>query len=69
MVEIKRRVIQIANSTQLISLPRKWTIQHNIKKGDELDVQEDGSKIILSTDFEDILRESMGFKAKSRLLF
>ena len=30
---MKRKVIQIANSTQLISLPRKWVLDHNIKKG------------------------------------
>ncbi|MBI2134389.1 AbrB/MazE/SpoVT family DNA-binding domain-containing protein [Candidatus Woesearchaeota archaeon] len=47
---MKRRVIQIANSTQLISLPRKWTLQYNIKKGDELEVEEDGNKITVSTE-------------------
>lgn len=47
---MKRKVIQIADSTQLISLPRKWALQHNIKKGDELDVEEQGNKIIVGTD-------------------
>lgn len=47
---MKRRVIQIANSTQLISLPRKWTQQFNIKKGDELEVEEQGNKIIVGTE-------------------
>jgi len=47
---IKRRVIQIAESTQLISLPRKWAQKYNIKKGDELDIDEQGSKIVISTD-------------------
>ena|SRR3989344_5290577 len=46
---MKRKVIQIAESTQLISLPRKWSLAHNIKKGDELEVDEDGSRIIVST--------------------
>lgn len=45
---MKRRVIQIADSTQLISLPRQWTKLHEIKKGDELDVIEDGNKVIVS---------------------
>jgi phosphate uptake regulator len=35
---MKRRVIQIANSTQLISLPRKWALENNIRKGDELEI-------------------------------
>ncbi len=47
---MKRRVIQIANSTQLISLPRKWTLQFGIKKGDELEVEEKGNKIEVSTE-------------------
>jgi phosphate uptake regulator len=47
---MKRKVIQIANSTQLVSLPRKWALQHEIKKGDELDVREEGNTIVVSTD-------------------
>ncbi len=47
---MKRKVIQIANSTQLISLPRKWTLKYGVKKGEELEVEEDGSKIIISTE-------------------
>ena len=50
MVIIKRKVIQIANSTQLISLPRKWALKYDIKKGDELEVEEDGNKIFISTE-------------------
>jgi phosphate uptake regulator len=42
---MKRKVIQIADSTQLISLPRKWALQHNIRKGDELDVAENGDRL------------------------
>ncbi|MDP6599947.1 MAG: hypothetical protein QF798_00740 [Candidatus Woesearchaeota archaeon] len=49
MVRIKRKVIQIANSTQLISLPRKWALKYDIKKGDELDVDEDGYKLLITT--------------------
>jgi phosphate uptake regulator len=50
VVKIKRKVIQIANSTQLVSLPRKWSLKYDIKKGDELDVEEDGDKIIIATE-------------------
>jgi len=52
---MKRKVIQIANSTQLISLPRKWCIEHGIKKGDELEVEEQGNKIRVSTSKEEAL--------------
>ncbi|MBR9700150.1 hypothetical protein GOV09_06850 [Candidatus Woesearchaeota archaeon] len=37
---MRRKVIQIANSTQLVSLPRKWAVKHGIKKGDELEIVE-----------------------------
>ena len=50
MAKIKRRVIQIANSTQLISLPRKWALKYNIQKGDELEVEENGSEIWIKTE-------------------
>lgn len=50
MVKIKRSVIQIANSTQLISLPRKWSQKYGIKKGDEIEVEEQGNTIVLSTE-------------------
>lgn len=35
---MKRKVIQIAESTQLVSLPRAWAKANNIKKGDEVEV-------------------------------
>lgn len=50
MVKIKRKVIQIANSTQLISLPRKWSLKYNVQKGEELEVEEQGNKIVISTE-------------------
>lgn len=46
---MKRKIIQIAGSTQLISLPRKWCIEHNIKKGEELEVDDEGDEIVIST--------------------
>ena len=47
---MKRKVIQIANSTQLISLPRTWTKKHNIIKGQEVNVEEVGENVVVSTD-------------------
>lgn len=54
---MKRRVIQIAESTQLISLPRKWCLANSIKKGDELDLEEQGSKILIQTTHEPELQK------------
>jgi phosphate uptake regulator len=44
---MRRKVIQIAGSTQLVSLPREWAKQHGIKKGEEVEVTEDGDRITI----------------------
>lgn len=46
---MKRKVIQIADSTQLVSLPRKWALKYGVRKGDELDVEEQGNKLVINT--------------------
>jgi len=46
---IKRKVIQIGKFTQVVSLPRKWTQKNNIKKGDELVIEENNEKLEIST--------------------
>ena len=46
---MKRKVIQIAESTQLISIPRQWGKKYNIKKGDELEVIEKDNVLEIST--------------------
>lgn len=53
---MKRKVIQIGDSTQLVSLPRKWALKYNIKKGEELDIEEHGSKLIVSTSGEQVTK-------------
>lgn len=47
---MKRKVIQIAGSTQLVSIPRKWALRYGVSKGDELEVLEQANRIIISTD-------------------
>ncbi len=66
---MKRKVIQIAESTQLISLPRKWCLEHSIKKGAELEVEEQGSRIIVSTAGEAPLqRAALKMSTKEKFL-
>ncbi|MBI4143710.1 phosphate uptake regulator PhoU [Candidatus Woesearchaeota archaeon] len=45
---MKRKIIQIANSTQLVSLPREWAKLNNIKKGDEVEVAVTEKGILVS---------------------
>jgi len=39
---MKRKAIQLAHKTIVVSLPAKWVEQHGVKKGDEIDVEEIG---------------------------
>lgn len=47
---MKRKVIQIADSTQLVSLPRKWALKYSIRKGDDIDVEINGNKLVISAE-------------------
>lgn len=47
---MKRKVIQIAGSTHLISLPKAWTEKYGVKKGDELNIEENANKLLISTE-------------------
>ena len=44
---MRRKIIQIAGSTQLVSLPRQWAKKHNLKRGQEVEVKEDGNSVIV----------------------
>ncbi len=46
---MRRKLIQIAKSTVLVSLPSKWVKKYNLKKGDEIETKERGTQIILET--------------------
>lgn len=48
MIKIKRKVVQHGPSTLIVSLPSTWAKKNNIKKGDELDVKENGNEIIIN---------------------
>ncbi len=49
---MKRKVVQIAGFTKVISLPSQWVKKNNINKGDELDVIEQNRSLIISTNKE-----------------
>lgn len=69
MVQIKRSVIQIANSTQLISLPRKWSQKYGVKKGDELEIEENGGDLIIKTERgTSVNKTEIDFKDKEPLI-
>lgn len=46
---MKRKVIQIAGKTFVVTLPNEWVKQWGVKKGGEVDVTENGPRLIVST--------------------
>ncbi|MDP2924883.1 MAG: hypothetical protein Q8N99_00765 [Nanoarchaeota archaeon] len=46
---MKRKAIQLANQTIVISLPSKWVKEQGIKKGDDIDVEERGKELIINS--------------------
>lgn len=46
---MKRKVIQLAGKTLVVSLPSKWTHKYGVEKGIEIDVQEKDNSIIITT--------------------
>jgi len=46
---VKRKIIELGHDCMVLSLPKKWIDLNNLKKGDELDVETDETKLILSS--------------------
>jgi len=44
---MKRKINKVGNNTLTVSLPAKWARKYNVNAGDELDLYEDGNKLIL----------------------
>ena len=49
---MKRKVIQLAEKTLVVSLPSKWARAYNVRKRDEVEVGEAGSKLTISPQSE-----------------
>ncbi|MFH2020402.1 MAG: AbrB/MazE/SpoVT family DNA-binding domain-containing protein [archaeon] len=45
---MKRKIMKIADTTFVVSLPLKWAREHGVKKGDEVEMEENGPSILLS---------------------
>jgi phosphate uptake regulator len=44
---MKRKVIQLAGKTLVVSLPHKWAKKYGVKKGDEVEVEEEERRIVI----------------------
>ncbi len=45
---MKRKIIRLGSATLVASLPSKWTKKYNLKRGDEINVDERGNEILIS---------------------
>ena len=52
MIKIRRRVVLHGQSTLTISLPASWARKFNIKKGDELNLEEFGNELRINSEKE-----------------
>ncbi len=46
---MKRKINRVGQNTLTVSLPTKWAQKHGLKQGDEVEVEEEGSSIIIGT--------------------
>ena len=44
---MERKIIQLGNDTFVVSLPSVWVKHHKLKKGDGLEVEEEGPKLVI----------------------
>ena len=55
---MKRKVAQIGPATLMVSLPSKWVKRNKVKKGQEVDVIEDNTKLTVSVDTPDFVERA-----------
>ena|SRR3989344_1828500 len=46
---MKRKIVRHGSSSLTVTLPIKWIERYKLKKGDEIDIEESGSNLIVST--------------------
>jgi len=49
---MKRKVNLVGQNTLTVSLPSKWVEEYNIKKGDEIDIEESNDGLIITKEFK-----------------
>lgn len=47
---MKRKIVKQGAATLMVSLPAKWAKSQGLDKGDEIDITEEGNKLILATE-------------------
>jgi phosphate uptake regulator len=58
VIDVKRKAIQLAGKTMVVSLPSKWVKSHNIIKGQDIDLEEKGRELIIKAEGEPEVRKA-----------
>lgn len=66
---MRRNVILMGGKTFVLSLPSQWVKKYSIKKGEELDLEERGNSLLVSTDKTSVGKEiELNFSALDKVL-
>lgn len=55
---MKRKIVQQGPATLMISIPAKWARKHGLSKGDEIELEEENSKLVISTERKESFRKT-----------
>lgn len=56
-MDMKRKVSRVGPATLVVSLPSRWAKTHGVKKGDEIEIIENGSQLCLNLDKKEQLKK------------
>ena len=69
MCIMKRSVIQLAGKTLLVSLPSKWARNCGVRKGEDIEVEERGKSLVITTEKPaDIEKKEIVLKGEEGLI-
>lgn len=55
---MKRKVVRQGAATLMVSLPSKWTKAVNLRKGDEVDIEESNGNLVISKEAREIKKQA-----------
>jgi len=67
VIKIKRKIVLHGPSTLTISLPSNWIKKFNVKKGDELNVEENGRELIINPESSISEKKEININALKRV--
>ena len=59
---MKRKVVNLGGSCLVVSLPSKWVKKYGVKKGDELEIEENNNTLNISSDLKGLFDKSKSIK-------